>query len=250
MAWCGKAKQRIGYAKGGRGLLLTSAVKVPSPDRSIVDYYLNLTDILTEKETSDSIARHRLELHTTPEEEKLGDAIWNALGLRSPEKVVVLNVGSANSIARSWPMEYAALLSQWVVDKLDFDVLINCGPAEIDMARKIAAGSQRSRVFSMADQPLNIHSGKICLKRARLTVSTDSGPLHIASAFGKPTIVLLGPTSETYIANSSLERIVVSKHLPCAPCYAKKNCPKGHQRCMRELTPQLVFEKIQEILGS
>jgi heptosyltransferase-2 len=250
IAWFGKVTQRVGYAKWGRGLLLSSSVKTDSQDIPLVDYYLNLVDAVTGKKAStDSVTRYQLELHTTPEEEKLGDEIWNNLGLRSPEKVLILNVGSANSIVKSWSYNYAAELSRLVVDQLDFDVLINCGPGETNIVREIVALSKRKRVFSMADQPLTIHAGKICLKRARLTVSTDSGPLHIASAFGKPTVVLLGPTSETYIANPYIDRNILTRHLPCAPCYAKKKCPEKHHRCMQELTPQLVFEKIQLVIN-
>jgi heptosyltransferase-2 len=250
IAWCGNAAQRIGYAKCGRGMLLSSPVKIPSSDIPLVDYYLNLVDVVVgEKIPKDSTTRYRLELHTTPEEEKLGDDIWNNLGLRSPEKVLVLNVGSANGVVKNWSLDYAVELSRLVVDQLNFDVLINCGPDETNIAKDIVAFSKRKRVFSMADQPLNIHAGKICLKRARLTVSTDSGPLHIASAFGKPTIVLLGPTSEIYIANPYINRNVLTQRLPCSPCYAKKKCPKKHHRCMKELTPKLVFEKIQLVVN-
>jgi heptosyltransferase-2 len=250
IAWSGKITQRIGYAKLGRGLFLSLPVKIPSSDIPLVDYYLNLVDAVTGKNTpNDPTIRYRLELYTTPEEEKLGDDIWNNLGLRSPEKVLVFNVGSASSIVKSWSLDFAVELSRLVVDQLDFDVLINCGPDETQTAREIVTLAKRKHVFSMADQPLNIHAGKICLKRARLTVSTDSGPLHIASAFGKPTLVLLGPTSETYIANPYLDRNILTRHLPCSPCYSKKKCPEKHHRCMKELTPQLVFEKIQSVVN-
>jgi heptosyltransferase-2 len=246
IAWFGNISQRIGYAQWGRSLFLSSSVKIPAHDIPLVDYYLNLVNAITGENTPNNhTIRYRLELYTTPEEEKLGDDIWNNLGLRSPEKVLILNVGSANSIARNWSQDYTIELSQLVADQLDFDVLINCGPDETKTAREIVTLAKRKRVFSLADQPLNIHTGKICLKRARLTVSTDSGPLHIASAFGKPTLVLLGPTSKTYIANPDINRYVVTQHLPCSPCYAKKKCPQKHHRCMKELTPQLVFEKIQ-----
>ncbi|MDR2116380.1 MAG: lipopolysaccharide heptosyltransferase II [Planctomycetaceae bacterium] len=249
IAWLGNIVQRIGYAQWGRSLFLSPSVKTPPDDISLIDYYFNLVNVVTGKNVpEDPTIRYRLELYTTPEEEKLGDDIWNNLGLRCPEKVLILNVGSANSIARNWSQDYTVELSQRIVDQLDFDVLINCGPAETKTVKEIVTLTKRKRVFSLADQPLNIHTGKICLKRAKLTVSTDSGPLHIASAFGKPTLVLLGPTSETYIANPYINRYVLTQHLPCSPCYAKKKCPQKHHRCMKEITPQLVFEKIQQLI--
>ena len=141
----------------------------------------------------------------------------------------------------------AARFAEMVVRQLGLDVLVNCGPGETAMAREVVARSNSSRVFSLADQPLNIHAGKICLKRAGLTVSTDSGPHHIASAFGNPTIVLLGPTRRNYIENPMVDRIAISRHLSCFPCYTKSSCPEGHARCMTEITPEIVFEKVLEI---
>lgn len=256
MAWWGGIRGRLGFSKSERSLLLTTSV--PKPDREIplVEYYLVLVEtLLRELKPEDppcepTKGRLRMELRTTPEEEKLGDEIWSNLGLRSPDRVLMLNVSSSNSAVKNWPIDHATQFSRLVVDRLDYDVLINCGPGELEMARQIVRDSQRDRVFSLADQPLNIHAGKICLKRARLTVSADSGPLHIASAFGNPTVVLLGPTSETYIFNPEIERVVLSRHLDCAPCHAKTRCPKKHLRCMLEITPEIVLDSVVEILSS
>lgn len=259
LAWQGGARQRIGYGKQGRSILLTHAVRPPDREVPLVDYYLNLTEAalpfiearysLTPSERpAVSLDRRRLELSTTPEEEKLGDEIWNRLGLREPDKVLILNVGSANSLARNWPPDFAAELARLIAGQLDMDVLLNCGPGEVEIVRDVVERSKSPRVFSMADQPQNMHVGKICIKRARLTVSTDSGPLHIAMAYGNPAIVLQGPTSETYIANPTVDLTVINRKLYCSPCLAKKRCPEKHHRCMLEITPEIVYEKVVEVL--
>lgn len=257
IAWLGGARQRIGYGKQGRSFFLTHFAKIPKQEVPLVDYYLSLADTAVEAiggrnfsaARNDTSDRHRLELHVTPEEEKLGDEIWKTLGLRSPDKVIILNVCSANSLVKYWPIDYAAELSQRITRQLDMDILLNCGPGEIDTVNEVAERSKSSRVFSMANLPMNMHTGKICIKRARLTVSTDSGPLHIALAYGNPAIVLLGPTSETYIANPTVDQTVISRYLPCSPCHAKRKCPEKHHHCMLEITPDIVFEKVVDILN-
>lgn len=254
LAWMSGVGKRVGYSHDFRDFMLTDRLSKPVEETPLVDYYLAVADFLlqreglsTPKEESDP-NRRRLELLTTAEEESLGDRIWEQLGLRRPEQVVLLNIGAANNIVKSWPIGHAIELCRLLVDQLDLDVLINCGPGEIETARKLVEESERPRVFSMADLPTNMHVGKICVKRSALTISTDSGPAHLAAAFGKPTILLLGPTSRTYIANPTIDRVILDAGLPCAPCHANEECPEKHHRCMSDLTPELVLENVRRIL--
>ncbi len=256
MAWFGAVKQRVGFGRQGRSFLLTHAAKVPPHEIPLVDYYLSLTNSALQaiggqqdvNKDEQSTPDRRTQLFITPEEEKLGDEIWQTLGLREPGRVVVLNGCSSNSVVKQWIIDYAAELSRRIEQELDMDVLLNCGPGETEIVREVIQKAKATRVFSMADFPMNIHTGKICIQRARLTISTDSGPLHMALAFGKAALVLLGPTGETYITNPTLRQTVLSRRLPCSPCMAKKRCPEKHHRCMLELTPDVVFDKLVDML--
>jgi heptosyltransferase II len=42
---------------------------------------------------------------------------------------------------------------------------------------------------------------------------------------------------------------VMEQPLSCRPCshVGRHRCPKGHFRCMRDLTPELVLEKINSM---
>ena len=255
IAWLGGVPQRIGYGREGRSFLLSHFAKHTKNEIPLVDFYLALAERATEAISGQAMTMEhgepdrRTELFITPEEEKLGDEIWQTLGLKTPDKVVVLNVCSANNLIKQWPVDYAVELSKRIARELDMDVLLNCGPDEQETVRDLARRTQSPRVFTMADLPLNVHTGKICMQRARVTVSADSGPLHMALALGKPAMVLLGPTSKTYIANPTLDQTVLSRHLPCSPCQARLKCPESHHRCIMELTPDMVFEKMVEMLN-
>jgi heptosyltransferase-2 len=82
-----------------------------------------------------------------------------------------------------------------------------------------------------------------------LFVSTDSGPTHIAAAFGKPVITLFGPTSPKWIENPTIRGNYLRLDLDCLEC-AKRVCPQGHHRCMTELTPDIVLKAVVKILES
>jgi heptosyltransferase-2 len=138
-------------------------------------------------------------------------------------------------------------LARQIVEQLDHDVLVLCGPGERDAAREIVARTASPRVFSLAAQTVSLGLTKGCLARCRLMVSTDSGPRHIAAALGKPVVTLLGPTLPAWIENPSVRGPMLRSDLDCLGC-GKRTCPLGHHRCMHDLTPQRVFGELAALL--
>ena len=118
-------------------------------------------------------------------------------------------------------------LARQVVEKLDYDVLVLCGPGERDAARQIAAQSSSPRVFSLSSQEASLGLTKGCLARCRLMVSTDSGPRHIAAALGLPVVTLLGPTRPEWIENPTVRGPLLRAELPCLGC-GQRVCPLHH----------------------
>jgi heptosyltransferase-2 len=246
LAWAGGARKRIGYARDGRRLLLTRAVPAPRVDGQLdmgpmVDYYLGLA------EAAGCPAESRqLELHVTPAEEQLADQAFQRLGLRGERRLVVFNAGSAYGESKSWPVTAFGELARRIVDLLDHDVLVICGPAEKSLARAIVRSSQRPRVVSLADQPIGLGLSKAAIARCRFMVTTDSGPRHVAAALGKPVITLFGPTPPIITANPTVQGVDLQVKLDCVPC-RQRTCPLGHHRCMRELSVDAVFAEVASL---
>ena len=248
MAWRSGTPRRIGYARDGRGWLLTTKLYEPrergrwSPLPQI-DSYLNLAYALgCEWEPP------RLELATTADDEALADHVWRQLGLTG-QQVAVLNSGGAFGAAKDWPAEHFSSLAKRIAESLGLHVLVNCGPNERDTAREIARQAHDPRVVSLADQPeLPIGLTKACIRRARLLVTTDSGPRFFGVAFDVPTISLFGPTNTRWTRTHSELETSVSLGLECQPCMAR-TCPLGHHRCMRDLSVEMVLAKVREQVG-
>lgn len=83
-----------------------------------------------------------------------------------------------------------------------------------------------------------------------LLIAGDTGPLHIARAFGVPTVALFGPTPETRHTFTDRDR-VLAVDLSCRPCspHGDLTCPEGHHRCMRELSAESVHQAMTELLA-
>ncbi len=250
MAWRSGAQSRIGYARDGRGLLLTTKLYEPREGRRTVplpqiDSYLNLAYAFgCEWEPP------RLELATTDADEQAADAVWQRLGLPEANaslennRVVVFNTGGAFGAAKDWPGEYFAALARQIAQQHDLHVLVNCGPNERDAARSIVEQAGDRRVVSLADEAeLPIGLTKACIRRSRLLVTTDSGPRFFAVAFEVPVVTLFGPTSTRWTRTHYAKETSLSLGLDCQPCM-KRSCPLEHHRCLRDLTVEQVYAAV------
>jgi heptosyltransferase-2 len=188
-----------------------------------------------------------MELFTTPRDEAAADAIWRHAGLTDYAKVVCLNPGAAFGSAKHWPVDYFATLARDLAQRQGHGVLVLCGPAEQDLARRIRALARHPAVHSLADAPLSIGLTKACIRRADLLVTTDSGPRHFAAAFNRPVVTLFGPThiawTETYFPLA----VHLQEKVKCGPCQLRV-CPLDH-RCMTQLTPAQVYHAATALLA-
>jgi len=247
MAWRSGAPERIGHRSQFRSLLLTQKLRrLRAEDGGAlptIDGYLHLAETVGCKDIST-----RLELGTTPADEHAADEVWQRLSLPAGERVIVFNSGGAYGAAKQWPAEYFAELARRIVASGEYSVLVNCGPAERDVARTIVGIARDRRVVTLADfERLPVGLSKACLRRARLLVTTDSGPRYFGIAFGRPVITLFGPTDPRRTETHYAAETCMSLSLDCQPCMAR-TCPLGHHRCMRELSVDMVYEAVKRKL--
>jgi heptosyltransferase-2 len=246
IAWRSGAAERIGYTGEGRSWLLTE--RLPSPRRntagnlvSTMDGYLRLAEA-----AGCAFEPRRLELATTPGNERAADAVWRELRLPPGNEVVILNTGGAYGAAKLWPAENFAELARRIVERRQetYSVLVNCGPAEREIARDIVSLAGHPRVVSLANYAeLPIGLTKACVRRSRLVVSTDSGPRFLAMAFGKPVVTLFGPTDPEATATHYERETTLSLGLDCQPCM-QRVCPLVHHHCMRDLSVDRVYAAV------
>lgn len=249
MAYRSGAPVRVGMAGNLRSPLLSTRVYAPrrgwrhDPPPAVVGY---LQVALAAGCAPESAA---LELATTAADETAANGVWARLGLPRERRVAVLNTGGAFGAAKDWPGEHFAALARRLVDERGLHVLINCGPAEREAARRIAAAAGRREVVSLAEEPaLPIGLAKAVIRRAALLVTTDSGPRFFGVAFGVPTVTLFGPTSTTLTRTFAAHETSLSLGLDCQPCMAR-TCPLAHHRCLRDLSVERVWGAIGATLG-
>jgi heptosyltransferase-2 len=248
LARLGGCRTVVGFSRYGRSLLLSRRLApvtdargriVPSP---IIDDYNRLA-----RELGTPDPGYRMELFTTPADESAADAVWVRFGLGRFAEVVGLNPGAAFGAAKGWPDESFARLARMLTQRRGCGVLVLCGPAERDTARRIAEDSRSPHVYSLSDRPLSLGLTKAVARRLDLLVTTDSGPRHFAAAFGRPVVTLFGPTHIEWTETHYPAAVHLQKKVPCGPCQLR-TCPLDH-RCMRELSPEEVFAAADRLLA-
>lgn len=82
------------------------------------------------------------------------------------------------------------------------------------------------------------------VRRCRLMVTNDTGPMHVAAALGKPMVAIFGPTEPRRTGPHGRLADTVRIHLPCAPCL-KATCRfERPMECLRAIAPGMVLERM------
>jgi heptosyltransferase II len=164
--------------------------------------------------------------------------------LKAEKRAVALAPGSVWRSKR-WPLAHYAELAR-LLDARGYAVWITGGRDEAPLAAEIRASAPAARDLTHLD----IGDGALALGTAAAAVTNDSGALHMAAAFGTPTLALYGPTDPALWMplNKSAKALRAPEPLDCRPC-AKHDCPLLHHKCLVDLSPQLVLAEVERAIA-
>ena len=187
-----RAPLRIGFAAGHcrerlNTLFSNRRVTPPLSAQHVVDRYLSLVEPLGVR-----AAAAEFPLPTDAAAEERADEFLAGSGLKSRDRLVVLNPGAGRSDKR-WPTAHFRGLARRLVDDAKVSVLVTWGPHELGDARAIVGAEAAGR--AAVAPPTSLDELAALLRRASVLVAGDTGPLHMAAALGTPCVGLYGPTS-------------------------------------------------------
>jgi ADP-heptose:LPS heptosyltransferase len=85
-------------------------------------------------------------------------------------------------------------------------------------------------------------------RAAALVISGDTGPLHIATAVGTPTVSLFGPTNPDRNGPISAQDVIVSRYETCG-CHYDRDCHEAAW-CLDDVTVAEVSAAVQRRLAA
>lgn len=160
------------------------------------------------------------------------------------EPYALLNPGAAWPNKR-WPADRFGALARWMRERHGLSSLVLWGPGERDLAEAVAAASSGAASVAPATRIADV----LALARgARLVVSGDTGPLHLAAAVAAPVIGLYGPTTAARNGPWRPDDVTVSRYEGCA-CHYERRC-RREARCIDEITVEDVERAVDARLAS
>jgi len=155
----------------------------------------------------------------------------------------LINPGAAWPNKR-WPPERFGEIASFLSDATGVLPFVLWGPGEESLAQSVVAES--SGVARLAP-PTTIADLVALSRAAALVVSGDTGPLHIATAVGTPTVGLFGPTDPARNGPWSDADVSVSVHDRCG-CHYDRRCHEARW-CLAEVTTPEICAAIQRRLA-
>ena len=149
---------------------------------------------------------------------------------------------------KRWP--YYSKLAQRLAPR--HRLVVVGGPEDSPLAQEIVVAAGADRAID-ATGKLSLLASAELIARARVLVTNDSSPQHLASAAGTPTVSIFGPTVPAFgfgpLAPNSREAELTA--LPCRPCHhhGPTVCPLQHWKCMRDLNAEYLEELVEQILA-
>jgi heptosyltransferase-2 len=249
VAFVSRVPARVGYATQSRGEFLTHPLDVPASrnTRHEIYYYLNIVNELERALGGDAQTEERepqFALGVSDARRAAALAVLERHDVDPSRPLVALCPGSTNSRAKRWHAERFAALADRLIAEAGATVLLIGAREELDVTREVLAAMRRKPVVLTGETSLAESTAILSL--VKLLVTNDTGPAHLASALGRPTLVIFGPTNPLTTRPFAPNAEIIRRPPDCAPCMLR-DCPIDH-RCMTAITVEDVFARCVALL--
>jgi lipopolysaccharide heptosyltransferase I len=179
---------------------------------------------------------------TDAKEFPIGPVVSGALATlrrRVPGAFALINPGAAWPNKRWAPASFGAV-ARHLRDRHGLRSVVLWGPHEEPLARDVVAASSEAAV---AAPPTHLADLVAVSREARLMISGDTGPTHIAAAVGTPVVSLFGPTDPTRNGPWSREDVSLSRYERCG-CHYQRTCARGAEWCLATISVDEVIAAV------
>ncbi len=146
--------------------------------------------------------------------------------------------------SKQWPGSHFGELAK-KFKSLGYNVYVFGSPKDNPIGEEIAQASNGEAV-NLCGQT-SLEEAIDLLSLMKVTITNDSGLMHIAAAVGKPVVSIYGSITPKYTPPLTDKKEIQYLGLECSPCW-KKLCPFGHYNCLNNIEVNKVYESAQRLL--
>lgn len=227
------ARTRLGYDRSGRAWLFTHRVP-PHREQGVIapiymtDEYLDLVKTIGAEDDGAG-------LELAADAETLAQLRPRLAG---DGPLVAVAPGAAFGPSKRWPAERYAAVMDALHEEKGCRIVLLTGPGEEDTRDAVLAAVRHAPILADEGRP-TIDTLKATIALVDLLIGNDSGPRHVAIAFKKPVICIMGSTSPLYSTGPYEIGEVLRVDVDCGPCQ-KPVCATDF-RCMTRIAPAAVL---------
>lgn len=170
-------------------------------------------------------------------------AVAEQLQREAPEGYALINPGGGWPNKR-WDPARFGLIAARLRDRHGLATYVLWGPQEAELADQVVAASSGA---ARRSPPTTLGDLLAAARGARLMISGDTGPAHLAAAVGTPIVGLYGPTWPARNGPWDPADEVVSRADTCQ-CHHKRRCLVGRM-CINEIAVDEVSAAVERRLA-
>jgi heptosyltransferase-2 len=182
-----------------------------------------------------------VEIWTSKEDEDFARDILSRTGFSDASPLIALAPGAAWPFRR-WPEERFIALGRWLQETYGANIAILAARNELALAGRIEHGLVKDRTFNLGGRTTIMQMAAV-LRRCRLFIGNDSGPVHLAAGVDVPVVGFYGPGEYERFRPWGLRHEAIRVGLPCSPC--SQECAFNDPRCIRGIS----LDRAKEVIA-
>jgi lipopolysaccharide heptosyltransferase II len=230
MGYATGSKKRIGYKKELREILLTNTYSKPKNIHRVEEYIKQL-----EFFTGQNASEINVELHHNI----------------AKQDHVVVNINSEASSRRLTVAKAIEIINR-LRQSIPHKIILIGGPKEKAFVEEVFNQLQDKKNIEPVAGKTSLSQLIEVLAAAKLMLTTDSGPAHLANALSTQTIVLFGAGNENNTAPYNKEKLSVIRlgKLSCEPCQKNICVQFSTPQCLELLESDTIINKVLQQLSA
>jgi ADP-heptose:LPS heptosyltransferase len=156
----------------------------------------------------------------------------------------------AKHAGKIYPLEKMEEVIRLLIEKTSAKIFLFGGKNERSSLENLGNGHER---IELVAGELSLYEEFLLMNDLNVMLSMDSANMHLASLVNTPVISIWGATHPYagFYGYNQNPKNTVQTDMPCRPCsvFGNKPCRYGVYKCLNQITPETIVEKIINIIN-